>query len=253
MAGYMAFGEVYDTLIADVDYNAWATYILKLFDRFGTKPVGSILDLACGTGNLTEQLLQRGYEVVAVDGSDTMLMAATEKCAPFGEKCMLLCQDMRQLDLFGTVDGAVCMLDSINHLTDTADIAAVFSKLGLFIEKDGLLIFDVNTIYKHQEVLGDNTFVYDTEDCFCVWQNRFVKHTNESVMTLDFFVQDGDGYVRYCEDIRERAYAVSTLQKLLKTAGFEVLAVYNEQTFDTPTANAERVVFVAKNTGVYQK
>ncbi len=253
MAGYGSFAYFYDQLTGNVDHAGWAEYLLTLFEKHvGEKP-HMLLDLACGTGSLSTALLDRGVDVIGVDVSEDMLAEAMEKSAPYSDRLMLLCQDMRALDLYGTVDGAVCMLDSLNHLTKTAEVGEVFRRLGLFIEKDGLFIFDVNTPYKHEVVLGDNAFVYEQDDFFCAWQNRYLPHTKEVVMQLDFFVENGEGYDRYTEEIRERAYTEKTLRRLLEEAGFEVLAVYGERTEQPPAADEQRIVFVTKNLGLNQR
>lgn len=253
MAGYGSFASFYDTLTGNVDHEGWADYLLSLFHTFSGKKPQTVLDLACGTGSLSTALLDRGVDVIGVDGSEDMLAEAMGKSTPYGERLMLLCQDMRALDLFGTVDGAICMLDSLNHLTKTADLAEVFRRLGLFIEKDGLFIFDVNTPYKHETVLGDTAFVYEQEDFFCAWQNHYLPRTKEVVMQLDFFVENGEGYDRYTEQVRERAYTEKTLRRLLEDAGFEVLGVFGEHTMLPPKDGEERVVFVTKNLGLNQR
>lgn len=252
MKGYSSFAFFYDELTENVDHAGWAAYLLSLFEQYGKKPQ-TLLDLACGTGSLAVALLDNGVDVIGVDGSEDMLAEAMGKGAPYGERLMLLCQDMRELDLFGTVDGAVCMLDSLNHLTTTADVGEVFRRLGLFIEKDGLLIFDVNTPYKHQEVLGDNAFVYERDDFLCAWQNSYAARTKEVTVQLDFFVDNGESYDRYTEVFKERAYTEKTLRRLLDEAGFEVLAVYEERTTLPPTAQTQRMVFVTKNLGLKQR
>lgn len=252
MAGYGAFSAFYDSLTENVDYAGWAEYLLELFESHGKRP-HLLLDLACGTGGLSAELLQRGVDIIGVDGSEDMLGEAMEKAAPFGERWMLLCQDMRELDLFGTVDGAVCMLDSLNHLTKTADLKEVFRRLGLFIEKDGLFIFDVNTPYKHETVLGDTAFTYEEDGFFCAWQNHYLPRTKEVDIELNFFVEEEEGYTRYTEYIRERAYTEKTLRRLLDEAGFEVLAVYGERTKTAPATDEQRMVFVTRNTAKEQR
>ncbi len=252
MAGYGTFSAFYDALTENVDYAGWATYLLGLFEQHGRKP-RLLLDLACGTGALSAEFLERGVDIIGVDGSEDMLGEAVEKAAGYGERWMLLCQDMRALDLFGTVDGAVCMLDSLNHLTKTTDVKEVLRRLGLFIEKDGLFIFDVNTPYKHETVLGDTAFTYEEADFFCAWQNHYLPRTKEVDIELNFFVDEGEGYIRYTEYIRERAYTEKTLRRLLKETGFEVLAVYGERTREAPKAEEQRIVFVTKNTAKEQR
>ncbi len=252
MSGYGSFAAFYDALTADVDYAAWAEYLLALFDRHGGAH-GQLLDLACGSGSLALELSDRGVDVIGVDGSQDMLAVAREKAEDAGAPVMFLCQDMRELDLYGTVDGAVCMLDSLSHVCDTADVGEILRRLGLFIAPEGLLVFDVNTPYKHREVLGDNAFVFEEDEFMCVWRNRFSETKCEVSMQLDFFLEEDGTYTRYTDEVKERAYSMVTWKKLLAEAGFDSLAVYGERCFDAPTADAERWVFVARNRAIYQR
>lgn len=245
MSGYGDFSAFYDALMTDVDYAARAEYLLQLFERHGQKP-RTVLDIACGSGSLMAELQKRGVDTIGVDGSDTMLMRAREK---LGADALLLCQDMCELDLYGTVDAAVCTLDSLNHLCRTEQLAEVFRRARLFVEPGGLFIFDVNTIYKHREVLGDTAFVVEQPGLLCVWRNRYVSRTHEVSMLLDFFTEEADGsYERYQDTVRERAYSQRTLRTLLSENGWETVAVYDEMSTTAPGATCERMVFVARNT-----
>lgn len=247
MVGYHDFSEFYDRLMTDVDYDGRADYLLRLFERYGIRP-HTVLDIACGSGNLCEALVKRGIDPIGVDASGDMLMKAMEKPLLREKHLLLLEQDMRELDLYGTADGAVCTLDSVNHLCRTEDVKQFFSRLRLFVEPNGLFIFDVNTPYKHKHVLGDNTFVLEEEDLLCIWRNRFVASTCEVDITLDFFVQTGEGaYDRLTDTVRERAYSRRTLEQLLKTTGWDVLAVLADGTDSPPQDDCERWVFVARN------
>lgn len=243
MNDYRALSAYYDRLMT-VDYDARADYILSLFARHGAVP-RSLLDLACGSGSLTAALCSAVPDVIGVDISQDMLACAMEK-AP---QCMWLCQDMRRLDLFDVVDGAVCTLDSLNHLTTTADLAAVLDRLRLFIAPGGLFVFDVNTPYKHRHILGNNTFVFEEEDLLCVWQNVLTERTCTVRMELDFFEEHEDGrYERTSDTVVERAYSLATWDRLLKQSQFKLLAVYEDMTSDHPSDTSERWVIVAKNT-----
>ncbi len=253
MNGYGTFAAFYDALTEDVDYAAWADYLLALVRRHGGD-AHQVLDLACGSGSLSVELAARGCEVIGVDGSADMLAVAQEKAVEAGEDVLFLCQDMRALDLYGTVDTAVCLLDSLSHILNTEDLAEIFRRLGLFIAPDGLLIFDVNTPYKHEHILGNNAFVYEQDEFMCVWRNQYLPSSGEVAMQLDFFLEEEDGtYTRYTDEVRERAYAMRTWQQLLTQAGFDLLAVYGERTFDRPTDTAERWVFAARNRAIAQQ
>lgn len=242
MSGYQALASYYDRLMS-TDYDALADHLLSLFAVHGDSP-RTLLDLACGSGSLTAALCDRGVDMIGTDGSQDMLSLAAEKCP----SALLLCQDMRQLDLNDVVDGAVCTLDSISHLLRTADIAAVLDRLRLFIAPDGLLIFDVNTPHKHRHTLGDHTFVLEDDEVMCVWQNYFCERDNTVTMVLDFFEEQEDGrYDRVSDVIKERAYSLPTLKKLLAEAQFELVAVYEDMTTDAPSPTADRWTLVARN------
>lgn len=246
MSGYGSFAAFYDRLMGDVDYTARASYFLSLFEKFRPqKKAGTLLDLACGSGSLTLELMNRGIDVIGVDGSPDMLAKATEKAGKAGKSPLLLCQDMRRLDLYGTVDGAVCALDSLNHICKTTELAEIFRRLFLFIEPGGLFLFDVNTLYKHRRVLNDNAFVFEEPDFLCVWRNKLLSKTNEVDMQLDFFVGTEEYYQRFTDHVRERAYSEKTLRRLLTDAGFEVLAVYDDLSELPPRDTSERLIFAA--------
>ena len=247
MSNYCDFAFVYDRLTENVNYSERAGYIRTLFERLGVQNGADVLDLACGTGNLTVGLSQN-YEMIGVDNSPEMLSIAQEKMYESGKRILFLCQDMTELDLYGTVDAAVCMLDSLNHLDTAEDIRKVIEKVGLFMNHGGIFIFDVNTIYKHREILADNTFVYDCDDVYCVWQNKL--NSDDSVeISLDIFEQDGDAYFRSGESFREIACPVDDYKKWLGEAEFEIIDIFDEMS-DRPLCDTtQRAVFVARYNG----
>lgn len=243
---YMSLAAFYDRLTDDVAYSARAAYLHGLLQSFSHKPTRSLLDLACGSGSLTLELAALGYDMIGVDLSSEMLAMAMEK--PTDSDILWLCQDMRALDLYDTVDAAVCTLDSINHLLTTADIRKVLQRLRLFVGPHGLFIFDVNTPYKHRVELGDNDYIYELDDVVCCWRNRYTPRTGVVDMQLDLFVEQDGVYDRMTDYIRERAYSRRTLESLLCKEGFEVLAVYKDMTHDEAGDSDSRWVFVARNT-----
>lgn len=247
MAYEYGFASVYDVFTDGVNYADRAAYICSLFEKNGITE-GTILDVACGTGSLGECFLQKGFELVATDISFEMLSIAREKLASFGDRVLLLCQDMCELDLYGTVDAAVCSLDSINHLTEDEDVDAAFESIGKFIRPDGLFVFDVNTIYKHREVLSGQTFVYeDEEEKFLVWQNSECDEDDVVEMTIDIFSRKEEAlYDRQTDFVIERAYSVELLTELLIKNNFDVLGVFGDMTEALPGENEERLYFLAK-------
>ena len=106
---YDSIARVYDLLNADVDYGAWADFIEKCFERYLEEKPTLVLDLACGTGRMTRELASRGYDMTGVDISVEMLDVARERAehAGLSDKMLWLCQDITELELYGTVDVAV--------------------------------------------------------------------------------------------------------------------------------------------------
>ena len=250
MASYGDFAYYYDMLTENVDYEKRCEYICSLLAENGVSE-GILLDLACGTGTMSLMLSEKGYDVVGVDGSEEMLTQAQEKKMETGADVMFLCQRMEELDLFGTINAAVSTLDSINHVTDEDTVKEIFRRVSLFMEDKGIFVFDVNTPYKHREVLGDNTFIYDLDEVYCVWQNS----TDENLVTtisLDLFEKDEDDeetYYRYSEEFSERAYDLDDIKTWLENCRFEVLARYEEMTKDDVRSDTQRAVFVARKIG----
>ena len=245
MSSYTDFAYIYDTLMADAQYDERTEYILSLFGKYGKKPT-LLLDLACGTGEFALRLAQKGIEVIGVDMSEDMLSIAREKAFDSGTDILFLCQRAEELDLYGTVDGAVCCMDSINHITNLKNLEEAIKKVALFLEKGCLFIFDVNTPYKHESVLGDNTFVFEEENIYCVWQNSYDRETAVTDISLDFFVEEDGLYERFCENFSERAYSIDMLTDLLEKSGFKVKIVLGDMSDNAPERVEERVFFVAE-------
>ena len=244
MSGYHSFSRFYDNLTFNVDYEKRADYIQSVLSLYG-HDAGLTLDLACGTGSLTLALNRRGVDIFGVDGSQEMLSEAMTKAYDAGESILYLCQRMDRLDLYGTIDTCICTLDSLNHITDPAVLQKVFDRVGLFMNPGGMFVFDVNTVYKHQKILADNTFVYDTDNVYCVWQNS-LKENNTIRIELDLFERDGEAYYRSSESFCERAYEIDDLKKMLENAGFETLAVYHDMTTEPLRDDSDRAIFVAR-------
>jgi ubiquinone/menaquinone biosynthesis C-methylase UbiE len=250
MASYGDFAYYYDMLTENVDYDKRCEYICGLLAENGISE-GILLDLACGTGTLSLMLSEKGYDVIGVDGSEEMLTQAQEKKMEAGADIIFLCQRMEELDLFGTINAAVSTLDSINHVTEEDAVKEIFRRVSLFMEDKGVFVFDVNTPYKHKEILGDNTFIYDLDEVYCVWQNS----TDENLVTdisLDLFEKDEDDeetYYRYSEEFSERAYDLDDIRSWLEECKFEVTAVYEEMTKNAVKSDTQRAVFVARKIG----
>ena len=250
MASYSDFAYCYDALTENADYAARCNKLCNLLAAHGVGE-GILLDLACGTGTLTAMLANRGYDVIGVDASPDMLSVAQQKQMEQPFDAVFLCQRMEQLDLFGTIDAAVCTLDSLNHITEESAFREALRRVALFMNDGGVFLFDVNTPYKHEHVLGDNTFVYDLDDVYCVWQNQYDPATGTTDVTLDLFCYDeeNDCYDRATESFSERAYSLDDIRRWLEEDRFEVLAVLDETGSRPLQDTDERALFVCKKHG----
>lgn len=239
---YDIFSRYYDSLMQNADYDARAEYCRKIFTDNGIDG-GILLDLGCGTGSVSIRMADYGYEVIGVDISAGMLTQAVQKA--FGKDILFLNQSMEELDLYGTVDSCICVMDCINHLSSAENVKAAFSKVSMFMNPDGIFVFDVNTVYKHRFVLGDNSFILESEKLFCAWQNSLGDDDSVDV-SLDFFEEENGAYYRESEDFTERAYPLKDIEAMLNEADFEVLNIYDDLSFSPVREDSERAVFVAR-------
>lgn len=242
---YDDFSRFYDLLTDNVEYEKRADYFCRLLSMCGINE-GILLDLGCGTGSMSLAMAERGFDVIGIDSSVGMLNAAQQKMFASGKQMLLLNQSMEEIDLYGTVDCAICVLDGINHLKNEKAVKATFEKVSLFMNKGGAFAFDVNTLYKHKFVLADNVFVYEPDGVYCVWQNSFNEADSSVDISLDFFEEEDGVYYRSGESFTERAYELNDIKTWLEDAGFEVIGIYDDLTLDDVKQNSERAVFLAK-------
>lgn len=242
---YDIFARFYDLLTENVEYGKRAGYYCGLLSSCGEQK-GILLDLACGTGTLSVEFAKKGYDVIGVDSSVGMLNIARQKCCEAGHDVLLLCQQAEELDLYGTVDYAVCALDSINHLPGAGKIQAAFDKVSLFMNKGGAFVFDVNTVYKHKNILANNSFIYDFDEVFCAWQNTLNDDMSVDI-SLDFFSPGKNGlWERSYEEFTEYAYPLEEIEKMLRKSGFSVIGIYDDLTKNPVRPESERAVFLAR-------
>lgn len=242
---YTYFADHYDSLTEDVDYEAKADYFISLLEKHDHK-AGVTLDLACGTGSFTIALKKRGIDVFGADMSSDMLSQAQMKACDEGYQILFICNKMQDIELYGTIDTCVCTLDSINHITSEKELEKAFSNIARYLSEDGIMVFDVNTVYKHREVLGDNCFIFDTESVYCAWQNNYDPETNEVMITLDFFEPQDDVYYRTSEQFSERAYTHEQMKAVLEKAGLRTEAIYDDMSFDPPGEDSQREIYVVR-------
>jgi len=240
---YKDTAEIYDRLTSDVDVSKYAIYFKEVFNKHSKTHPKSVIDLGCGTGRLTFAMAEKGYDMTGVDGSSEMLSVAYGKKGP---GILWINQEFTELDLFGTYNAAVSLLDCINHLIDSDMVEKYFKRLQYFIEPGGLFVFDINSEYKFENIYKDNVF-YSVDDGFSyIWQNHFDKKTEICTMDMTFFQKKGDVYKRFESINKERAYSIDFLSDTLRKSGFSIEALYDDCSFNEPTETSKRIFFVCR-------
>ena len=247
MNSYSFLAGCYDRLTYDVDYTDWADYIEKHFRRRGL-PGNTVLDLACGTGSLTYELAQRGYEMIGVDLSADMLAEAAEKNRNLDAiPPIFLCQSMDKLDLYGTIDACVCCLDSVNYVTSPKQLQKAFERVHLFLMPGGLFLFDINTPEKLTGLDGQ-VFLDETEDTYCVWRAEYSRRRRVCSYFMDIFrLDEQTGLWDRGEELHEEyAYTPQELEEYLRQTGFKNIRQYGNLKMRKPVPGEDRIFFVAR-------
>ncbi len=223
MSSYVSLAPFYDGLMPEEDYRLWADCCEELFRPRG---IHTVLDLACGTGTLSWLLAERGFEVIGVDLSCDMLASAMEKAEVYPDvpAPLFLNQALEELDLYGTVQAAVCSMDSINYL-DEAQLKEALRRLRLFLEPGGILLLDFNTPEKFRRMDGE-AFVSESEDAFCVWRAETEEEAGLCTYWMDVFFREGELWRREEEEHTEYIYSVEQLRSMLTAAGFPEPRMY---------------------------
>lgn len=223
MENFEILAEKYD-IYNSADYDAYAAFVKDAFGKSGV-PVKEVLDLGCGTGELTLRLADMGYSVTAADVSDEMLSVLINKIG--GRDILPVKQDMRELDLFGTVQGCVSTFDCLNYLTKASDVEKAIAKVGFFMEKGGIFVFDVNTAHTYENVYDGRSYVYEDDDSLLVWRSEYNEKTRLCRFWLTSFTLGEDGtYVRDDAVHTQKYHPPRTLAKAISDAGFDVIGVY---------------------------
>ena len=240
MSSYNGLAGSYDAMMTDASYLKRVNWLERLF-RKSAIPVRSVLDLACGTGTVSCLLAERGYQVIATDGSEEMLTQAMLKAAML-EECapVFLHQTMPKLRLLEPVDAAVSTIDSLNYLTRERDIRETFKRVYQWLKPGGQFIFDVNTPYKLRR-MDRQMYMDETEDTFCVWRTFFSERTQICTYQVDLFQELEDGtWERSFEEHREKAWTMEQLRDFLEDAGFAKITVTGDLTARAPKETEDR-------------
>ena len=244
MDAYKNLAASYDRLTNDVDYEATVAFYEEILRREGITP-RTVVDLACGTGSVTEILARKGYRVTGVDMSEEMLTEAAMKTMDLEQPPMYSCQRLQNLRLPRGVDMAVCALDSLDYILDPEDCKEAIRRAYKALNPGGIFIFDVNTPEKLR-AMDDQIFLDEDDEVYCVWRGEFDEETNICSYGMDLFQREGNMWRRSFEEHREYAYSQEQLTRFLKDAGFTHIEVYADRLFEAPRAGEQRIYFKAR-------
>lgn len=260
MQAYTGFAQVYDLFMDNIPYDEWSDYLVSLMQEQGTSE-GLVLELGCGTGKITRRLADKGYDMIGIDNSYDMLSIAIEKEDELRDEegnlprngILYLHQDMREFELYGTVAAVVSICDSMNYITSEEDLVSVFKLVNNYLEANGLFIFDLNTVYKYREILGERVIAENREEASFIWDNMYYEdeQINEYNLTVYARVEDEndacDGlFERFDEVHYQKAYTLEKIQELLERAGMQFVTAYDAFTKEPPKATSERIYVVAR-------
>lgn len=245
MDAYTGFAALYDLFMDNIPYDEWAAYLHSLLTEYGIND-GIVLDMGCGTGNITEYLARAGYDMIGIDNSEEMLNIAMEKRADSGSDILYLLQDMREFELYGTVAAAVSICDSMNYITEYSELVQVFRLVSNYLDPGGIFIFDMNTIKKYSNI-GDASITENRDEGSFIWENSYFPDERLNQYDLTIFEHiDGNLYKKHEETHIQRAYTTDEILCALSDAGLEPVTIYDAFTHNPPDENSERIYVIAR-------
>ena len=250
MEAYTGFAGVYDIFMDNVPYEEWAGYLWEILREYGIED-GLLLELGCGTGSMTECMAGYGYDMIGVDYSIEMLELAWKKKEKSGHDILYLNQDMREFELYGTVRAVISVCDSVNFILEDGGLTEVFRLVNNYLDPGGIFLFDFNTEYKYQVVLGVQVIAEDREDCSFIWDNYYddAERINEYELTLFIREEESELYRKYQETHFQRAYTLEEMRQYIEESGLLYVTAYDAYTRQPPGERSERICVVAREQG----
>jgi SAM-dependent methyltransferase len=252
MGAYQIFAEVYDELMDETPYDKWFEFLQNKLEEYDVTS-GLLLDLGCGTGTMTECFAKQGFDMIGIDNSMEMLAQAFEKKAEEELDILYLCQDMREFELYGTVKAVYSICDSVNYILEDKELIETMRLVNNYLDPDGIFIFDFNTEYKYEMIIGDQVIAENREDCSFIWENTYDKDSKINAYELSLFIKEGDLYEKHVEEHFQKGYSLSHMKELVEAGGMEFIEAIDADTLTVPTDQSERIYIVAKEKAVKGK
>lgn len=246
------FGDVaphYDLLMQGVPYTAWMLYLRKLLGVWKVAP-RTVLDLACGTGNVTELLHEEGYDVIGADIAEGMIAQARIKAQEKGLPIAYYIQDAAELDLEKRrFDLCVSLFDSLNYILEPSRLQMAFERVYAHLNAEGLFIFDLNTDFALKNQFFDQDNIHSSEPLKYDWRSVYYPKTNRCKIDMQFAYGLESGEILQFKEVHwQYAYSTSQIAEMLSAAGFSLYEMYQAYTLRPPSPTSDRIFYVAKKT-----
>lgn len=247
MEEYTDFAALYDEFMEDTPYDEWCEFITDKLSSYNISD-GLVCELGAGTGEMTRRLRDKGFDMIGIDNSESMLMVARSK--EDGNDILYLNQDMREMELYGTVKAIVSVCDSVNYILDKDELTGVFGLCNNYLDPGGILVFDFNTRYKYETVIGETTIAENREDCSFIWDNYFDEESCINEYEITFFVKEkGSLFRRFSENHYQRGYTLDEMIECIEKSGLEFIEAVDADTHEAVNAESERIYIVARECG----
>ena len=247
LEAYSSFAQVYDMFMDNVPYEEWSRYLIGLLKEYGIED-GLVADLGCGTGKITRLLSDAGYDMVGVDNAAEMLEIAREiQEDEERDDIWYLLQDMRELELSGEVNAMVSICDSMNYILEEEDLKEVFLRVKEYLQTGGIFIFDMNTLHKYRDMIGETTIAENRDEGSFIWDNYFYEDEMVNEYELTLFIREENGLFRKYEETHyQRAYEIDTVKRLIEEAGLKFVTAYDAFTKEPVNRDSERMYIIAR-------
>ncbi|WP_301109624.1 class I SAM-dependent methyltransferase [Sporosarcina sp.] len=240
-SSYTEFAHIYDELMNDIPYDAY----IELLDLASAGVSGKkVLDIGCGTGLLSAMLAKRGAQVTGVDLSSDMLEVAAHRAESLGLDIQFKEQPMQQLEVEDKFDATVISIDSLNYVMSQTEVVETFNRIYHALAKDGVLLFDVHSLYKMDEIFLEGPFVYDDGRITYIWQTAPGDYDHSIYSELAFFVrQENDSFTRFDEVHMQRSFSIPDYIQMIEESGFRIERIFADWEDEPPTEESERIFF----------
>ena len=247
MESYSDFAALYDEFMEGTPYDEWSQFIIEKLKEENIND-GLVCDLGAGTGEMTRRLRDAGYDMIGIDNSESMLLVARQK-EDADSTILYLEQDMRSFELYGTVKAIVSVCDSVNYILEKDELTEVFRLCNNYLDPKGILIFDFNTRYKYETVIGEDTIAENREDCSFIWENYFDSEEGINEYDITFFVREGELFRRFEETHFQRGYSLEEMIECIKESGMDFVEAIDADTSEEVTDESERIYIIARENG----